>query len=266
MSNSIECRHRKFDPLNQLNPLIKMKAMILAAGVGNRLRPLTETCPKALIDINGAPVLEIVIKRLIKAGCTEIIINVFHLADMIVDFLRARKNFGIRIDISLEKELLDTGGGLKKAAAFFDDGQAFLLHNVDVLSNIDFKEMYHYHVENGALATLAVQSRQTGRYFLFDELDRLCGWEAVAENKKMLARTPRGNTSRLAFNGIHVISPEIFAKMSETGVFSINQTYLRLAGEGEKILAFHTDKYFWRDIGRLEKLEEIRREAGMVTL
>jgi NDP-sugar pyrophosphorylase family protein len=243
-----------------------MKAMILAAGVGSRLRPLTETCPKALIDINGAPVLEIVVKRLIKAGCAEIIINVFHLADMIVDFLRAKKNFGIRIEISRETELLDTGGGLKKAAAFFDDGQAFFLHNVDVLSNIDLKEMYRYHVEKEALATLAVQSRQTGRYFLFDENDRLSGWESVAENQKMLARTPQGNVARLAFNGIHLISPEIFSKMNETGVFSINQTYLRLAGEGEKILAFHTDEYFWRDIGRLKSLEEIRQEAGMVKL
>jgi NDP-sugar pyrophosphorylase family protein len=243
-----------------------MKAMILAAGVGSRLRPLTETCPKALIDINGTPVLEIVLTRLIKAGCTEIIINVFHLADMIVDFLRATKNFGIRIEISREKELLDTGGGLKKAAAFFDDGQAFFLHNVDVLSNIDLKEMYRHHVENGALATLAVQSRQSRRYFLFDELDRLCGWEALAENKKILARTPEGNVARLAFNGIHVISPEIFARMNETGAFSINQTYLRLAGEGEKILAFRMDNHYWQDIGRLEKLEEIRQEAGMVTL
>jgi len=239
-----------------------MKAMILAAGVGSRLRPLTETCPKALIDINGAPVLEIVIKRLVKAGCTEIIINVFHLAAMIVDFLRARENFGIRIEISRETELLDTGGGLKKAADFFDDGQPFFLHNVDVLSNIDLKEMYRYHAEKGALATLAVQTRQTGRYFLFDDRDRLCGWESVAENKKMLARTPQGNVARLAFNGIHLISPEIFAKMNETGVFSINQTYLRLASEGEKILAFHTDEYYWRDIGRLKSLEEIRQEAG----
>ncbi|MDZ7359155.1 MAG: nucleotidyltransferase family protein [candidate division KSB1 bacterium] len=241
-----------------------MKAMILAAGVGSRLRPLTETCPKALIDIKGTPVLEIVIKRLIEAGCTEVVINVFHLAGMIVDFLRARKNFGIHIEISRETELLDTGGGLKKVADFFDDGQAFFLHNVDVLSNIDLREMYRYHAEKGALATLAVQNRQTGRYFLFDERDRLCGWESAAENKKMLTQTPSGNVARLAFNGIHVISPEIFSKISETGVFSINQTYLRLAGEGEKILAFHTDEYYWRDIGRLEKLEEIRREARMV--
>src|SRR5574342_1277295 len=113
-----------------------MKAMILAAGVGNRLRPLTDTCPKALIDINGVPMLEIVLRRLINAGCTEVVINVFHLAEMIVDFLRAKNNFGIRIEISRETSLLNTGGGLKKVADFFNDGRPFLVHNVDVLSNI----------------------------------------------------------------------------------------------------------------------------------
>jgi len=238
-----------------------MKAMILAAGVGSRLRPLTDTCPKALIEIDGAPMLEIVLRRLINAGCVEVIINVFHLADMIIDFLRAQRNFGIHIEISREAEPLDTGGGLKKAADFFDDGASFFLHNVDVLSDIDLKAMYRFHTDNAAVATLAVQSRKTSRYFLFDETDQLCGWESFAENKKTLAKTPKGNAERLAFNGIHVISPAIFSKMSETGIFSINQTYLRLAGEGEKILAFRMENYYWRDIGRLEKLAEVRREA-----
>ena len=238
-----------------------MKAMILAAGVGSRLRPLTDACPKALLDINGTPMLEIVLRRLIQAGCREVVINVFHLAEMIIEFLQRRKSFGIHIEISRETALLDTGGGLKNAAGFFDDGQPFFLHNVDVLSDIDLNRMYHYHFGHGALATLAVQSRQTSRYFLFDENGTLCGWESVHDNKKTLAKTPQGNPTRLAFNGIHVISPQIFSRMTETGAFSINQAYLRLAAEGEKILAFHMDEYYWRDIGRLEKLEEIRREA-----
>jgi NDP-sugar pyrophosphorylase family protein len=238
-----------------------MKAMILAAGVGSRLRPLTDTCPKALIDINGVPMLEIVLRRLIRAGCTEAVINVFHLAGMIIDFLRAKQNFGIRIEISRETELLDTGGGLKKAADFFDDGQPFILHNVDVLSDMDLNKMHRFHIANTALATLAVQARQTGRYFLFDARNQLCGWESIAESQRRLAKTPVGNVERLAFNGIHVISPEIFSQMHETGAFSINQTYLRLASEGEKILAFRMDDYYWRDIGRLEKLAEIRRDA-----
>lgn len=238
-----------------------MKAMILAAGVGSRLRLLTDSCPKALIDINGMPMLEIVLRRLIEAGCREVVVNVFHFADMIVEFLERRKNFGIRIEISRETELLDTGGGLKNVAHFFDDDQPFFLHNVDVISNIDLNKMYRSHLENGALATLAVQARQTSRYFLFDESNTLCGWESARDSKKTIAKTPAGNLTRLAFNGIHVISPQIFSKMIETGAFSIIQTYLRLAAEGEKILAFPVDEYYWRDIGRLEKLEEVRREA-----
>ncbi|MCI0696414.1 nucleotidyltransferase family protein [candidate division KSB1 bacterium] len=237
-----------------------MKAMILAAGVGSRLRPLTDTCPKALIDINGVPMLEIVLRRLIKAGCNEAVINVFHLADMVVDFLRARNNFGIRIEISREAELLDTGGGLKKVAGFFNDRQPFFVHNVDVLSNIDLNKMYRFHVENDGLATLAVQNRVTGRYFLFDEKGVLRGWESVKENRVEWATEPLASFQRLAFNGIHIISPEIFSKMREEGSFSIIQTYLRLAGEGEKILAFRMDDYYWRDLGRSEKLEETRRE------
>jgi len=238
-----------------------MKAMILAAGVGSRLRPLTDTCPKALIDINGTPMLEIVLRRLIQAGCNEVMINVLHLADLIVEFLQRRKNFGIHIEISREPELLDTGGGLKNAASFFDDGRPFFLHNVDVLSDVDLNRMYRHHLESGALATLAVQSRQTSRYFLFDENDTLCGWESIRDNKKTLTKMPQGNPKRLAFNGIHVISPQIFPRMTETGAFSINETYLRLAAAGEKILAFHMDAYYWRDIGRLEKLAIARREA-----
>jgi NDP-sugar pyrophosphorylase family protein len=180
---------------------------------------------------------------------------------MIVDFLRTKQNFGIRIEISRETELLDTGGGLKKVAEFFNDGQPFLAHNVDVFSNIDLTKIYRFHVEKAALATLAVQSRTTTRYFLFDEMGKLCGWESMQEKRLEWAKSPVANAERLAFNGIHVISPEIFPKMRETGVFSINQTYLRLAGEGEKILAFRVDDYDWHDLGRLEKLEEVRMKV-----
>jgi NDP-sugar pyrophosphorylase family protein len=238
-----------------------MKAMILTAGVGSRLRPLTDTRPKALIEINGVPMLEIVLRRLIQAGFDEVIINVYHFADMIVDFLRTKENFGIRIEISREPELLDTGGGLKKVAGFFNDGQPFLVHNVDVLSNIDLNKMYRFHLKKSALATLAVQARTTGRYFLFDENGTLCGWESVKENRIEWAKSAVANVRRLAFNGIHVISPQIFPKMNEEGIiFSINQAYLRLAGEGERILAFRVDDYFWQDIGSMDKLGKIRRE------
>lgn len=239
-----------------------MKGMILAAGIGSRLRPLTDARPKALIEVGGVPMIEIVIGRLIAAGVDALAVNVFHHADMIAEFLKAKRHFGIRIEISRETELLDTGGGLKKTAAFFDDGRPFFVHNVDEFSEIDLGEMYRFHEEKGGLAALAVQERESGRYFLFDQEGLLRGWQSPSEGRTEWAGAPAEKARRLAFDGIHVVSPEIFSKMTETGVFSINRTYLRLAGMGEKIRAFRSDAYYCRDIGRPEKLEEARRRAG----
>ena len=233
--------------------------MILAAGIGSRLRPLTNTKPKALIEIGGVPMLEIVIKRLIKAGVDEIIINVFHLADQITAFLAAKKNFGVDLEISLETELLDTGGGLKKASSFFNGKKPFFLHNVDVITNLDLAQMYRHHLEHPAIATLAVQRRESGRYFLFDGRGRLCGWESTEQNKTLWAGPRPENTQRRAFAGIHVLSADIFSKINEAGVFSINKTYLRLAGEGEAVQAFDADSCWWADIGDASKLEAARR-------
>lgn len=236
-----------------------MKAMVLAAGVGSRLRPLTGGCPKALIEVRGTPMLEIVIRRLIEAGVDGIVVNAFHLADKIEEFVKARGSFGIRVELSRETELLDTGGGLKKAAWFFDDGRPFFLHNADVFSEVDLGAMYRFHVEKAALATLAVRARKSGRGFLFDEAGRLCGWCSDPDDRTLWSRGPVAGAQRLAFDGIHVLSPGVFEKMNETGVFPINQAYLRLAGGGENILSFRTDAYFWRDIGRLEDLQELQR-------
>lgn len=236
-----------------------MKAMILAAGEGNRLKPVTDKVPKALVDINGTPILEIVIRRLIKAGAESIIINVCHLARMVEEFLKANGNFGVHIELSNESSLLDTGGGLKKASYFFDDGRPFFLHNVDILSDIDLTGMYRLHTESGALATLAVKERKSRRYLLFDGKGLLCGKQSGAGLE--WAGSPVTDARRLGFCGIHVISPEIFRKMTESGVFSINGVYLRLAGEGEEIRAFNADPYDWHDIGGPEKLEEARRYA-----
>lgn len=233
--------------------------MVLAAGVGSRLGPLSDASPKALLEVRGVPMLEIVVRRLIKAGVDGIIVNVFHLADKIEEFVKARRSFGIRIELSRETELLDTGGGLKKAAWFFDDGRPFFLHNADVFSEVDLGAMVRFHAGKAALATLAVRARESGRGFLFDDKGRLCGWQSIPENRTLWARGPIENAQRLAFDGIHVVSPGIFEKMAETGVFPIRQAYLRLAGEGENIFAFRTDSYFWRDIGRPENLQELRR-------
>ncbi|HYA62509.1 MAG TPA: sugar phosphate nucleotidyltransferase, partial [Candidatus Sulfotelmatobacter sp.] len=165
-----------------------MKAMVLAAGQGTRLRPLTDERPKALVEIGGRTLLEITLWRLRAFGVREVIINVHHFADMIVEYLKANGNFGLRIEVSREKVLLDTGGGLKKAGWFFlEDVQTldepFLLHNVDVISTIDFGCMLQAHRERQALATLAVQERETSRYLLFDEQLQLCGRRAGREKE-----------------------------------------------------------------------------------
>jgi NDP-sugar pyrophosphorylase family protein len=229
-----------------------MKAMILAAGLGTRLRPLTDHRPKALVEIAGRTLLEITLSRLLAFGIREVIINVHHFADAILDYLKTNDNFGMRVEVSREDVLLDTGGGLKKAAYFFLEdsnrlGEPFILHNVDVISTIDLRRMVQFHTENQALATLAVQDRETARYLLFDEQLKLCGRRRGQETE--FVRSSR-QVQALAFSGIHVISPRLFAMMSEEGVFSIITSYLRLAAHGENILAFRADEYYWRDLGR----------------
>lgn len=229
-----------------------MKAMILAAGLGTRLRPLTNDRPKALVEVNGRTLLEITLSRLRNIGVREVVINIHHFADTIVDYLKTNDNFGMRIEVSREDALLDTGGGLKKAAHFFLDTKhtedPFIVHNVDVLSTIDPLSMVQFHNENHALATLAVQDRKTSRYLLFDDQLHLCGRQTGSDQPE-LVRSCR-QTSARAFAGIHVISPRLLTMMTEDGAFSIIASYLRLAAQGEKIMAFPADQYYWRDLGR----------------
>ncbi|MGA2743507.1 MAG: nucleotidyltransferase family protein [Candidatus Sulfotelmatobacter sp.] len=241
-----------------------MRAMILAAGLGMRLRPLTDDRPKALVEVAGRTLLEITIRRLQQFGIREVIVNVHHFADMVVEYLKEHDNFGMRIEISREDVLLDTGGGLKKAAWFFledgHSGEPFLLHNVDVLSTIDFRRMVEFHKQNEALATLAVQERETSRYLLFDESNQLCGRRTGRDQEPEIVR-PSQDTRALAFCGVHVISPRLLKKMTEDGVFSIITSYLRMAGEGEKILAFRADEFYWRDLGKPENISQAAQDA-----
>jgi len=237
-----------------------MKAMILAAGVGSRLRPLTAETPKALLEVGGTPMIERVIRRLMSVGVTEIIINLFHLGDRIVDFLASKGNFGLHIEFTREAELLDTGGGLKHAAWFFDDNRPFYLHNVDVLSNINLAEVLRFHQEIEALATLAVLCRPSSRQLLFDRGGRLCG--RTSPEGVEWAGAPVSNVEALGFTGIHVLNPALFPRMTETGTFPITRTYLRLAGEGERIIAYRADGCYWQDIGSPEKLEAARHRAA----
>ena len=259
-----------------------MKAMILAAGLGTRLKPLTDTRPKALVELSGRTLLEITLTRLRTFGVAEVIINVHHFADQVIDYLKSRKNFGMRIEISREEVLLDTGGGLKKAAWFFLEDpknldEPFLLHNVDVLSTIDFRAMLQSHTEHRALATLAVQSRESSRQLLFDDHNQLRGRRIGRDSKPELVSSPAGNCHSerseesafsesqptasqpfhpLAFSGIHILSPRLLPMLTEEGVFSIIDSYLRLSAQRQKILAFHADQYYWRDLGRPSDLAQ----------
>jgi NDP-sugar pyrophosphorylase family protein len=236
-----------------------MKAMILAAGLGTRLKPLTDNRPKALVEVAGHTLLEITLSRLRTFGITEAIVNVHHFADMVIDYLKSNKNFGMRIEISREEVLLDTGGGLKKASWFFLEGrknldEPFLLHNVDVISTIAFTRMLQFHNEHHALATLAVQSRDSSRQLLFNNDLQLSGRrinnQEVASDEWRVASLKREQIHALAFSGIHLISPRLLPMLTEEGIFSIIDAYLRLAAQGEKILAFRADAYYWRDLGR----------------
>jgi NDP-sugar pyrophosphorylase family protein len=235
-----------------------MKAMVLAAGLGTRLGALTADRPKALITVSGRTLLEIALTRLRTFGINEVVINVHHHAEMIVDYLAANRNFSMRIEVSREDELLDTGGGLKKAAHFFLDAggdEPFLVHNVDVLSSFDVGRMVEFHNAQTALATLAVQHRVSSRQLLFDSNSRLRGRRiGEADNVQSAIAPAATSLESLAFSGIHVVSPQIFSMFTEQGTFSIVDAYLRLAAQGETIAAYRADGCYWRDLGRPESL------------
>ena len=232
-----------------------MKAMIFAAGLGTRLKPLTDHMPKALVPVAGKPMLEHVINKLIAAGVDGIVINVHHFAQQIIDFLKEKDNFGIQIWISDETgELLETGGGIKKAAPYFNE--PFLVHNADILSNLDLKAMYDFHIASGNDTTLLVSPRKTARYLLFNEDNKLCGWV----NKETLQTKPEGFVyqpeiqKEFAFGGIHIISPSLFKYMEEwTGKFSIIDFYLQTCQKAQ-LGGYIKEDLQLIDIGKLDTL------------
>jgi NDP-sugar pyrophosphorylase family protein len=241
-----------------------MKAMILAAGLGTRLRPLTNDRPKALVQVGDRTMLEIALLRLRDFGIRDVIVNVHHFAGMVLEYLKKNDNFGMDIEISHEDDLLDTGGGLKKAAYFFRGNlqagqEPFILHNVDVISTVDLRRMVQFHTDHRALATLAVQDRDTSRYLVFDEQLQLRGRRSGRDQKsEVVQSSPRVQV--LAFSGIHIISPRLLTMMTEEGAFSIVDSYLRLASQGEKILAFRADEYYWCDLGRPDSVRQAAQD------
>ena len=238
-----------------------MKAMIFAAGLGTRLKPITDHLPKALVPIAGKPLLEHIILKLINSGFDEIIVNVHHFPDMIIDYLKSKNNFGIRIEISDERDyLLDTGGGIRKAAWFFDDGKPFLVHNVDILSNVDLKALYQKQLQTNSLATLVVSERDTFRYLLFDDDLKLKGWinEKSGEMKPPGFKNPQ-LYKKLAFSGIQVLSSSIFKIMSDLQPkFPVMDFYLSNI-KTQNITGFIPDNYRMIDVGKLDVLDEAEK-------
>lgn len=231
--------------------------MVLAAGRGTRLRPLTDTRPKALVEVGGRTLLELVLRRLIAAGVTEVVINLHHLGDQIPLFLEKHDGFGLRrVAWSEEPILLGTGGGLKQAAWFFDDGEPFLVHNVDVLSDIDLRALLAVHRRNHALATLAVMDRPTERPLLFDATGRLVG-RRTADAGDVVVHTARGGITPLGFCGIQALSTAFLERITEAGAFPITEPYLRLAETGAAITGCRVDGAKWRDCGRPEDLRPL---------
>ena len=236
--------------------------MILAAGVGSRLRPLTDRTPKALVEVGGRPLLEWVALRLIEAGADRLVINLHHQPEQIRSFVEEKGEFGVEVRFSLEEsEPLGTGGGLAAAARHLRPIAPFYIHNSDIITEIDLVGLYEAHEgDREALVTLAVGGRTSSRYLIFDDLG-LCGWGNDRTGKRPLAREPVGEARDLPFSGVHVADPRLLDRMSETGVFSIITTYMRLAGEGFRIAPYEVGDALWLEVGNHERLARARAWA-----
>lgn len=231
--------------------------MILAAGLGTRLRPLTYDVPKALVDIGGEPVLEKVARRVIEAGAERLVINVSPHADMIRSYIEERGGWGVEVHVSEEPDgPLETGGGLLKAASYFRGDRPILVHNADILTDVDLDALYRAHRDD-SLATLATRAAEGGRYLLFDE-DGLLGFEYGGEEKR--ARPARGEERRRDYLGVGVISPRLIGLFEETGKFSIFTPLMRLVRTGERVAEHPAEGVRWTDIGTHEQLAAARGE------
>lgn len=233
--------------------------MIFAAGLGTRLKPITDTMPKALVNVAGKPLLLHVIEKLSKNGFNDIVINVHHFSEQIVQYLKANNNFGLSIAVSDETDkLLDTGGGIKKAGSLLNNGEPFLIHNVDIISNADLRSLYETHCNRGSDATLLVSQRKTSRYLLFNETNRLQGWknETTGEVKSPIENFRADDYKKYAFSGIHVMSPSVFKQMENyPEKFPIMDFYISESNR----LNFNAEiasKLEMIDVGKLNSLEE----------
>jgi NDP-sugar pyrophosphorylase family protein len=235
-----------------------MKAMIFAAGLGTRLKPITDNLPKALVPIHDKTLLQRSIESLVAVGVDEIIVNVHHFAPEVIRYLANNNNFGAPIYISDESTLLlDTGGGIMKVKDKLLTEDCFLAVNVDVVTNINFTKLIEAHRLKNAIATLAVRNRKSSRYFLFDDENRLSGWQNV-KNSQKITLCQRDETKPLAFSGIQVLSPEIFKYAPQKEVFGLVEWYLN-AAESNRVFAYVHDSDYWFDAGSVEKINSIEK-------
>ena len=258
-----------------------MRAMIFAAGLGTRLKPITDTIPKALVPVCSQPLLKHLVDKLKEAGYSEVVINVHHFAEKIREYVAQNNDFGIKVSFSDETDLLrETGGGIRHAAELLDDGEPFLVHNVDILSNLDLEDFYQAHMAESIsidtpLATLLVSERETARYFLFDKRNNLVGWMnklsgEVKSPYPELKREPSENfdwekfllehsLNKYAFAGTHIISPEVFRLMqSWPERFPIVDFYLQMADKFI-IKGYVKNDLEMVDVGKLDSLEEAEK-------
>ncbi|HET6557411.1 MAG TPA: nucleotidyltransferase family protein [Prolixibacteraceae bacterium] len=251
-------------PIFGKNKTVDLKALIFAAGLGTRLMEHTSNKPKALVQLAGKPLLQHAIERLASHGITDITVNVYHFADQVISFLESHPFPGVQVLISDEREaLLDTGGGLKKAASFLSGNESILLYNVDVISNLDLKMLEEAHLLSGALVTVVVRQRETSRYMMFDPSMQLAGWKNFSNGETKISRPDTFDKALpFAFSGIQIIRPELFTLITEQGKFPIMDLYLRLA-QTEKIQGYLDHSTIWMDLGKpdqLIKAEEMMRK------
>ncbi len=239
-----------------------MEAMIFAAGLGTRLYPLTKDKPKALVEISGKTLLERCIERLIKVNCTRIVINAHHFSELIDEYLK-RNNYPIEIHLSKEEELLDTGGGLKAAKKYFSLKENILIHNVDIISQIDLLAMQDKLNNSNALAVLAVSKRLSSRQLLFNQENLLSGWQNTQTNQEIITKDTSPLTP-LAFSGVHIIRPELLELMPNEDKFSIINHYLELSKHND-LLAFTHKDVLWYDLGKYEQIAEIERKLNQLS-
>jgi len=236
-----------------------MKAIILAAGLGSRLKKITNNKPKALVEVNGKTMLELTIQNLKQQGVTEFLINIHHFGESIIDFLTTHNNFGVSITISDErKKLLDTGGAILKAHSFIKGKEPVLVHNVDIISDIKITNLLNYHVKTGSIATLCVRKRDSGRGLIFNENMHLVGWTNIEKSEFKWVSNIYNNYNLFAFSGIYMISPQFTEEIQQKGKFSIIDTWLKIA-KSKYISGYIDSSDIWHDLGTIEKINQAEK-------